>query len=98
MLYAIRVIRSFQHKGLKIFFETGSKAGIQAKHAERLSLQLGLLNVATSPQQMDVPGFYLHPLKGSRQELWSIRVSANWRVTFRFEGEDAVLVNYEDYH
>ena len=92
------VIKSFAHKGLERFFRTGSKAGIQARHAERLRLQLGFLDQARRPLDMNAPGWRLHPLKGDLQSHWSVDVSGNWRLTFRFEGEDAVLVNYQDYH
>lgn len=96
--YTIRVIKGFKHKGLERFFLTGSKAGIQAAHAARLRLILSRLHASTSPRDMNLPGLYLHELKGDKQGTWSVRVSGNWRVTFRFEGQDAVDVNLEDYH
>jgi toxin HigB-1 len=92
------VIRSFRHAGLERFFLTGSKAGIQPKHASRLEEQLAVLNVAKKPEQMNVPGWRLHPLKGRLAGHWSVSVSGNWRMTFRFGGEDAILVDYQDYH
>ncbi|OGT29511.1 MAG: peptidase [Gammaproteobacteria bacterium RBG_16_51_14] len=92
------MICTFRHKGLKRFFETGSKAGIQSTHANRLHLILGRLNAATSPKDMDLPGLMLHPLKGDRKGFWSVQVSGNWRITFTFAGKDADSVNYEDYH
>ena len=92
------MIRSFRHKGLGKFFATGSKTGIQTAQAERLSLILATLNAATAPSDMGLPGLRLHPLKGGRSGTWSVSVSGNWRITFRFEGKDAVDVNYEDYH
>jgi proteic killer suppression protein len=92
------MIRSFRHKGLQRFFESGSKSGIQPNHADRLRLILGRLNASTAPGDMDLPGLVLSPLKGSRKGFWSVRVSGNWRVTFRFEGKDAEVVDYEDYH
>lgn len=92
------MIQSFKHKGLEKFFSTGKKNGIQAKHAEKLRLILGRLNVSTAPSDMNLPGLYLHALTGNRNEIWSVRVSGNWRVTFRFVGEHAEIVNYEDYH
>ncbi len=92
------MIRSFRHKGLAKFYTTGSKAGIQATHAEPLSLVLAALNAATAPSDMGLPGLKLHPLKGGRSGTWSVTVRANWRITFRFEGKDAVDVDYEDYH
>jgi proteic killer suppression protein len=92
------VIRGFRHKGLQRFFETGSKAGIQAQHADRLRLILAQLNAATRPEDMGLPGLVLHPLKGNRKGTWSVRVSGNWRVTFVFVGTGADAVDYEDYH
>lgn len=92
------MIRSFRHKGLQRFFGTGSKSGIQASHADRLRLILGRLDAATSPGDMALPGLVLHPLKGERRGFWAVRVSGNWRVTFRFVGKDAEVVDYEDYH
>ena len=91
-------IQSFRHKGLERFFLTGSRAKIQTKHASRLRLILGRLNVATEPRDMDLPGLVLHELKGKRKGTWSVRVSGNWRLTFRFVGQDVDQVNYEDYH
>ena len=92
------MIQSFKHKGLELFFKTGRKSGIQAKHSNRLRLILGRLNASTSPDDMNLPGLFLHPLSGSRVKIWSVRVNGNWRVTFRFNGEHAEVVNYEDYH
>lgn len=92
------MIRSFKHKGLARFFEMGSKAGIQAQHAERLRLILAQLNAATAPGDMGLPGLGLHPLRGDRKGTWSVWVSGNWRVTFKFAGKDAEAVDYEDYH
>ena len=92
------MILSFKHKGLEQFFKTGRKSGIQAKHAKRLKLILGRLNASIAPEDMNLPGLYLHQLSGTRSDIWSVRVSGNWRVTFRFIGEHAEIVNYEDYH
>lgn len=92
------MIRSFKHKGLAKFFKSGSTAGIQADHVKRLRLILGRLHAAASPQDMDLPGLRLHELTGNRSGTWSVMVSGNWRVTFVFHGEDAEVVNYEDYH
>lgn len=93
------MIRTFKHRGLQRFFETGSKAGIQPKHAARLARQLRQLNDADCPDDMDIPGWNLHPLQGrALQGHWSVWVNANWRMTFMFEGQDAVLVDYQDYH
>ncbi len=92
------MIRSFKHKGLEKYFLKGTKSGIQAKHASRLRLILGRLNAATSPKDMDLPGLKLHELRGEKRGIWSVWVSGNWRITFRFNGKDAELVDYEDYH
>ncbi len=92
------MIKSFAHKGIRAFFETGSKAGIQAAHAPRLRLQLAALNRAKKPDDMAVPGWRLHALKGSLAGHWAITVNGNWRLTFRFENGDALLVDYQDYH
>jgi proteic killer suppression protein len=92
------VIKSFSHKGLEKFFLTGSKAGIQPAHAEKLSRQLAILNVAKDAKEMDKPGWRLHQLSGREAGIWSIGVNGNWRLTFRFTGEDAELVDYRDYH
>ena len=91
-------IRSFRHKGLERFFAKGVKAGIKAEHVGRLRLILGRLNVAAEPNDMNLPGLRLHPLKGRRKGVWSVSVSGNWRVTFRFVDRDAEDVDYEDYH
>ena len=91
-------IVSFRHKGLEKYFTTGSLAGIQPKHADRLRLILGRLNASVGPEDMSLPGLGLHELKGNRKGTWTVKVSGNWRVTFRFEGKNAELVDYEDYH
>ena len=92
------MIQSFRHKRLAKFFATGSRAGIQAAHADRLRLILAALNAAVAPGDMGLPGLKLHPLKGTRSGTWSVSVSGNWRVTFRFSGKDAIDIDYEDYH
>ncbi len=92
------MIKTFKHKGLKKFFETGSKAGIQAKHDRKLRMQLAAIDTATIIDDIDVPGFKLHPLKGDRDGIWSITVNGNWRVTFEFVDGNAYILNYEDYH
>jgi len=91
-------IRSFRHKGLGRFFLAGSRAGIQGRHAERVRLILGRLNVATEPRDMNLPGLDLHPLKGDQRGRWAVKVSGNWRITFAFLGKDVEKVDYEDYH
>ena len=92
------MIKTFQHKGLKDFFETGSKAGIQAQHAQKLSRVLLRLDIAKTANDVNLPGWRLHTLTGSLTGHYSIVVNGNWRITFKFEGEDVVLVDYIDYH
>jgi proteic killer suppression protein len=92
------VITSFRHKGVERYFLKGTKAGIQADHAARLGRQLQRLDAARRPQDMNVPGWKLHPLKGESKGRWAVWVSGNWRLTFEFDGEDAILVDYQDYH
>lgn len=92
------MIRSFRHKGIEKFFLTGSKAGIQPSHAKKLNDQLTLLNASTRPEHMRVPGWQFHALSGDHSGHWAVSVSGNWRLTFTFEGEDAILVDYRDYH
>lgn len=92
------MIKSFRHKGLKAFYSTGTKAGIQAKHADRLRLILARLDAAYEAHDMDLPGLKLHKLSGDFKGLWSVEVSGNWRVIFRFEGHNAFDVDYIDYH
>ena len=92
------MIKSFEHKGLQAFFETGNKAGIQPHHAPKLARLLARLHAAKGPEDMNVPGWRLHPLVGSLAGHYSVFVNGNWRLTFRFDGGDAVLVDYQDYH
>ncbi|MGZ8222238.1 MAG: type II toxin-antitoxin system RelE/ParE family toxin [Methylobacter sp.] len=92
------MLKSYRHKGIQQFFETGSKAGIAAEHEAKLARQLTLLNAVKGPLEMDVVGWKLHQLKGELAEHWAVKVSGNWRLTFTFEGEDAILVDYQDYH
>ena len=92
------MIVSFAHKGLEAFFLTGSTKGIQAKHAAKLELILDLLDQAERPEQMHFAGSDLHQLKGNLRGHWSVKVSGNWSVTFRFEDGNAHVVNYHDYH
>ena len=91
-------IKGFRHKGLEHFFATGTTRGIQAKHADRLRLILGRLNAAADPRDMNLPGLRLHELRSPRKWTWAVKVSGNWRVTFRFAGKDVERVDYEDYH
>lgn len=92
------MIKSFQHKGLRKLFETGSTVGVQAAHAKKLRMQLAALNTAQLVDDMDIPGFRLHPLKGELHGRWSIMVNGNWRVTFEFRDGNAYVLDYEDYH
>ena len=93
------MIKTFRHKGLKAFFEKGSTAGIQAAHALKLAAMLRRLNEASNAQGMNLPGWKLHPLQGREfKGHFSVWVNGNWRITFTFEGTDAVLVDYQDYH
>jgi toxin HigB-1 len=92
------MITSFRHKGLRKYFESGSLAGIQPAHANRLKMQLAALDTAQVIEDMDIPGFRLHPLKGSDRGRWSIWVNGNWRVTFEFENGNTFVLDYEDYH
>ena len=92
------MIRNFKHKGLERFFTKGSAAGIQSTQAKRIRLILGRLHASTMPQDMDLPGLFLHQLKGREKNRWSVRVSGNWRITFKFNGPDAIDIDYEDYH
>jgi toxin HigB-1 len=92
------MIKTFRHKGLQSFYETGSKAGIQPHHAPRLGRQLARLDLAKNPADMNVPGWGLHLLAGNLAGHYAVSVSGNWRITFAFEGEDTILVNYQDYH
>lgn len=92
------MIKSFRHKGVERFFQTGSKAGIQPKHAEKLRAQLFALNHARRPEEMRGAGWRLHAFTGDLAGHWSVTVSGNWRLTFAFEGQDAILVDYQDYH
>ena len=96
--YNGRMIRSFKHKGVERFFRTGSRAGIQATHAPRLSRQLSALDAASRPEDMNRPGWDCHSLKGNLAEHWSVSVSGNWRLTFSFENGDAILVDEQDSH
>lgn len=92
------MIISFRHKGLRFFYETGNTRGIQATHAKRLKRQLQFLERAIIAQDWNLPGWQLHPLKGELSGFWSVSVSGNWRLIFRFVGSDVELVDYLDYH
>ena len=92
------MILKFRHKGLRRLYEADSPKGVPPEHVERLRRRLTNLDAATEPDDLDLPGYRLHQLKGARKGEWSITVSGNWRVTFRFEGHDVTDVDYEDYH
>jgi toxin HigB-1 len=94
----VTVIQSFRRKGLRGFYESGSLAGIQPKHAGRLRMLLAALDTAQTIRDLDVPGFRLHALKGEGRGRWSIWVNGNWRVTFEFRDAQAYVLDYEDYH
>ncbi|QMV85282.1 type II toxin-antitoxin system mRNA interferase toxin, RelE/StbE family [Corynebacterium hindlerae] len=93
------MIVSFQHRGLEEYFKTGSKRGIQPQHANKLSRVLSVLDQATTIEPiLRIPGYRAHELVGDRKGFWSVRITGNWRVIFRFVGEDVELVDYLDYH
>ncbi len=92
------MIISFQHKGLRKFYETGSKKGIIAAHETKLQMILAALDIVESPEELDLPAFALHSLKGDLKAFWSMKVNGNWRVIFRFKGNDVELLDYLDYH
>jgi toxin HigB-1 len=92
------MIKSFRHKGLESYWKTGSTKGIPAQHARRIKRILDLLDSAATIDELRVPGFNLHQLKGDRAGTWAITVSGNWRITFEFIDGDAYNVDLEDYH
>ncbi len=98
ILYGFGVIKNFLHKGLEVFFHTGSKAGIQPAHAKRLRLQLARLDVAVRAEDMDLPGWRFHPLKGQLKGHWAVWIDQNWRLVFAFNRDNPELVDYRDYH
>jgi proteic killer suppression protein len=92
------VIRNFRHKGLERFFAKSDRRGIDAGHADRIRRILDRLDSAARPEDMNLPGYRFHGLKGDRKGTFAVWVTGNWRVTFRFENGDARDVNLEDYH
>lgn len=92
------MIKLFKHKGLQKFYASGSTAGIQNAHEKKLRMILAALDSSQGIDDMDIPGYRLHPLKGKMKGIWSVTVNGNWRVTFKFENGNAYIVNYEDYH
>ncbi|HDL8237773.1 TPA: type II toxin-antitoxin system RelE/ParE family toxin [Yersinia enterocolitica] len=92
------MIKSWKHKGLQRFFETGSAAGINPQHVKRIRDRLRFIDLAETIEDVNVAGYKLHPLQGEREGIWSVTVSGNWRITFEFTAGDAFIINYEDYH
>ena len=92
------MIRTFRHRGVERFFKTGTKTGFQPAHEARLRILLTTLNLASVPQDMDRAGWDWHSLKGDLKGHWAVAVNRNWRLTFTFDGQDAILVDYQDYH
>ncbi len=92
------MIRDFRHRGLKQLFESGISVGVNPQHVPRLRRILALLETAETLHDMDLAGLNLHELKGERKGTWSVKVSGNWRVTFKIKQGDAIDINYEDYH
>ena len=92
------MIRSFRHRGLKRMYERGDASRVGPDLANRVALALADLDDAIKPSDLDLPGYRLHPLKGDLKGYWSILISGNWRVTFRFEDGDAYDVDLTDYH
>lgn len=92
------MIRSFRHRGLKRFYERGDPSRLRADRADRIAIALADLDAARKPSDLDLPGYRLHPLKGDLKGFWSISISANWRIVFRFEDGDVSHVDLVDYH
>ena len=92
------MIQKFKHKGLKKLFEFGNSPGVNTRHVTRLRQILALLETAENLDDMNLPGLSLHELKGERKGTWAVKVSGNWRVTFKLQKGNAFDVNYEDYH
>lgn len=92
------MIKSFDHKGLEKYFYEGDKSGIQPKHAQKIADILDRLDASINIQDMNYPGSNLHQLKGKLKDLWSVKVSGNWRITFKFKDANAYVVDYRDYH
>ena len=93
-----RMIRSFKHKGLKNLFLNKQSQGLPWEHVPRLRNRLAIIDAAEKITDIDMPGYRLHALKGDRENIWSVTVSGNWRITFEFIDGDAYILNYEDYH
>jgi len=91
------MIKTFKHNGLNLFFDTGSLKGIKPGHKQKLRIRLAALDTATCIEDIELPGFLLHSLKGNRKGLWAIDVSKNWRVVFKFHDGNTYIIDYEDY-
>lgn len=94
------MIQSFGHKGLKKFYEDGDGSGLPAQQINKIKLILGSLSQASKPSEMDFPGSDFHPLKGDRKGQYAVKVTGNYRITFKFDKKEGTAfdVNYEDYH
>jgi toxin HigB-1 len=92
------MIQKFKHKGIKRLFESGISSGVDPQHVTRIWKILALLETAETLEDMDLPGLDLHQLKGKRKGTWAVKISGNWRITFKIQSGDAIDVNYEDYH
>lgn len=92
------MIKSFKHKGLELFYYTGNKKGVIAQHAKKIARILDRLDAATNAKDMNLPGYRLHKLKGDKTGFYSVWVNGNRRITFKFKEEDAIIVDYQDYH
>jgi toxin HigB-1 len=92
------MIKTIRHKGLAGFYKSGQSSGVQPSHMKRLRMQLAILDTAQSIDDIDLPGFGLHRLKGQAKNRWSIKVNGNWRLTFELREGDVYLLDYEDYH
>lgn len=92
------MIASIRHKGLRLFYEKGDASKLPATQLRKITSILSFLEIATSPQEMAQPGFGFHGLSGELQDFYAVKVTANYRIIFRFEGENAVDVDYLDYH
>lgn len=96
--YIRNMIQSFRHKGLKLFFESGNFSKVQPEHRKRLKLILTILHAASEIKDLNYPGSNLHRLTGEYKEFWTVNVSGNWRIIFRFEEGDVFDIDYLDYH
>ncbi len=92
------MLKTFTHKGLEVFFKQSLKKGITPQYADRIRRILDRLESATAAADMHLPGYGFHELLGGRKGVYAVKVSGNWRITFRFEGGNAFDVNLEDYH